>query len=215
MFTGIIEETGTVRSLDRHAAGARLQVQAARVMSDLQIGGSIAVNGVCLTATAVTEGNFSADLSPETLAVTNLNSLRVGDVVNLERPLSPTGRLSGHFVQGHIDGAGEFVSLDAVGDGNWWLRIRVPRELLRYFVYKGSIAIDGISLTLASVEDDIIGVAVIPHTYQATSLGRLKPGSKVNLECDVIAKHVERLLQAIHLEPKSSLSIEDLKEQGF
>jgi riboflavin synthase len=215
MFTGIIEETGTVTALDRHAAGARLQVQAALVMSDLQIGGSIAVNGVCLTATEIAGQSFSADLSPETLAVTNLGSLRAGDVVNLERPLSPTGRLSGHFVQGHVDGAGEFVSLDPVGDGNWWLRIRVPRELLRYFVYKGSIAIDGISLTLASVENDIAGVAVIPHTYQATSLSRLKPGSKVNLECDVIAKHVERLLHAMHFEPKSSLSIEDLKEQGF
>ncbi len=215
MFTGIIEETGTVASFERHAAGARLKVRASVVMSDLEIGGSIAVNGVCLTATAIAGEHFSADLSPETLAVANLDSLRPGDLVNLERPLSPSGRLSGHFVQGHVDGAGEFVSLEAVGDGNWWLRIRVPRDLLRYFVYKGSIAIDGISLTLASVEDDIVGVAVIPHTYQATSLGRLKVGSKVNLECDVIAKHVERLLHAMQLEPKSSLSIDQLKEQGF
>jgi len=215
MFTGIIEETGTVASFERHAAGARLKVRASVVMSDLEIGGSIAVNGVCLTATAIAGEHFSADLSPETLAVANLDSLRPGDLVNLERPLSPSGRLSGHFVQGHVDGAGEFVSLEAVGDGNWWLRIRVPRHLLRYFVYKGSIAIDGISLTLASVEDDIVGVAVIPHTYQATSLGRLKVGSKVNLECDVIAKHVERLLHAMQLEPKSSLSIDQLKEQGF
>jgi riboflavin synthase len=215
MFTGIIEETGTVASFEHHAAGARLRVQAAMVMSDLEIGGSIAVNGVCLTATEIAGKSFSADLSPETLAVTNLDSLRAGDIVNLERPLSPTGRLSGHFVQGHVDGAGELVALEPVGDGNWWLRIRVPRELLRYFVYKGSIAIDGISLTLASVEDDIVGVAVIPHTYQATSLGRLKPGSKVNLECDVIAKHVERLLQTMQLDPKSSLSIDALKEQGF
>jgi riboflavin synthase len=215
MFTGIIEEIGAVASLERHAAGARLQIEAAIVMSGLQIGGSIAVNGVCLTATGIAGKSFAADLSPETLAVTNLASLRAGDVVNLERPLLPSSRLSGHFVQGHVDGAGEFVSLYPVGDGNWWLRIRVPRELLRYFVYKGSVAIDGISLTLASVEDDVIGVAVIPHTYQATSLGRLKPGSQVNLECDVIAKHVERLLQAMQLEPKSSLSIDDLKEQGF
>ncbi len=215
MFTGIIEETGTVASLERHAAGARLQIRADVVMPDLQIGGSIAVNGVCLTAIGIAGTSFAADLSPETLAVTNLSSLRPGDVVNLERPLLPSSRLSGHFVQGHVDGAGEFVSLEPVGDGNWWLRIRVPRELLRYFVYKGSIAIDGISLTLASVEGDVIGVAVIPHTYQATSLGRLKPGSHVNLECDVIAKHVERLLQAMQLESKSTLSIDDLKEQGF
>jgi riboflavin synthase len=159
--------------------------------------------------------SFSADLSPETLERTNLGALRPGAVVNLERPLAPTGRLSGHFVQGHVDGVGEFVSLESVGDGNWWLRVRAPRELLRYFVFKGSIAIDGISLTLASVEGDVIGVAIIPHTYQATTLGKLATGSTVNLECDVIAKHVERLLQAMHLELRPSLSVKDLEEQGF
>lgn len=215
MFTGIIEETGAVASLDRHAAGAKLTVRAALVLSDLEIGGSIAVNGACLTAVEITPQAFSADLSPETLERTNLGALRPGAVVNLERPLAPTGRLSGHFVQGHVDGFGEFVSLEPVGDGNWWLRVRAPRELLRYFVFKGSIAIDGISLTLASVEDDVIGVAIIPHTYQATTLGKLATGSTVNLECDVIAKHVERLLQAMHLELRPSLSVKDLEEQGF
>jgi riboflavin synthase len=215
MFTGIIEETGAVASLDRHAAGARLTVRAGVVLSDLEIGGSIAVNGVCLTAVEIAPRAFSADLSPETLERTNLGALRPGAVVNLERPLAPTGRLSGHFVQGHVDGVGEFVSLEPVGHGNWWLRVRAPRELLRYFVFKGSIAIDGISLTLASVEEDVIGVAVIPHTYQATTLGKLAAGWTVNLECDVIAKHVERLLQAMHLEVRQALSVKDLKEQGF
>jgi riboflavin synthase len=215
MFTGIIEEIGKVASLLALGAGSRLQVQAALVLSDLPIGGSIAVNGVCLTAVEVANGTFSADLSPETLQRSNLGDLQPASRVNLERPLAPTSRLSGHFVQGHVDGTGEFLALEELGDGNWWLRIRVPRRLLRYFVYKGSIAIDGISLTIASLEDDVIGVAVIPHTYQETSLAGLRPGARVNLECDVIAKHVERLLQSLELSAGSRLSIGELREEGF
>ena len=148
MFTGIIEEAGTVEEFTRHAHGATLKVGAETVLSDLAIGGSIAVHGVCLTATAIQDDSFSTDLSPETLERTNLGELKSGSRVNLERPLLPTGRLSGHFVQGHVDGVGELVSLTEAGDGNWWLQIRVPQELLRYFVYKGSITIDGISLTI-------------------------------------------------------------------
>ena len=215
MFTGIIEETGTVAESTRQAHGATLKVAAETVLSDLTVGGSIAVSGVCLTATAIQDHSFSADLSPETLERTNLDGLKPGSRVNLERPLLPTGRLSGHFVQGHVDGVGELASLAEVGDGNWWLRIRVPQELLRYLVYKGSIAIDGISLTIASVEAGTIGVAIIPHTYEATSLGKLTTGSKVNLECDVIAKHVERLMQSVEFEPRSRLTVDELKEQGF
>ena len=202
MFTGVIEEIGTVALLDRHDVGAKLTVHANVVRSDLAIGSSIAINGVCLTAVEITSQGFAADLSPETLERTNLGGLRTGAVVNLERPLVPTRRLSGHFVQGHVDGTGMFISLKSVGDGNWWLHVRVPRELLRYFVPKGSIAIDGISLTLASVDDDVIGVAIISHTYQATTLGKLTTGSTVNLECDVLAKHVERLLETMQLELK-------------
>lgn len=215
MFTGIIEETGTVEEFTRHAHGAALKVGAKTVLSDLSGGGSIAVNGVCLTATAIQDHSFSAGLSPETLERTNLGALKSGSKVNLERPLLPTGRLSGHFVQGHVDGVGELLSLAELGDGNWWLRIRVPRELLRYLVYKGSIAIEGISLTIASVEEDTVGVAIIPHTYEATSLGELGTGAKLNLECDVIAKHVERLMASIELEPRARLTVDDLKEQGF
>ena len=215
MFTGIIEETGTVKEFTRQAHGATLKIGAETVLSDLTVGGSIAVNGVCLTATAIQDHSFSADLSPETLERTNLSELKSGSKVNLERPLLPTGRLSGHFVQGHVDGVGELVSLAEVGDGNWWLRIRVPPELLRYLVYKGSIAIEGISLTIASVEKDTVGVAIIPHTYEATSLGKLGSGAKLNLECDVIAKHVERLMASIELEPRGRLTVDDLKEQGF
>ncbi len=215
MFTGIIEETGAVESLERLETGARLKVLAQRVLSDLEVGASIAVNGACLTAVEITPATFTADLSPETLERTNLGALEAGSRVNLERPLQPGGRLSGHFVLGHVDGAGEFLALDSVGEDNWWLRIRVPPELLRYFVYKGSVAIDGISLTIASIEQDVIGVAIIPHTYRETSLGSLRAGMKVNLEADMIAKHIEKLLSSLDLSPKSSLRIEDLKEQGF
>jgi riboflavin synthase len=215
MFTGIIEETGAVAALIPQSTGARLQVRAQKVLSDLPVGGSIAVNGACLTAVEVAADSFSADLSPETLERSNLGDLRPGGRVNLERPLTPTSRLSGHFVQGHVDGVGELLSLEELGDGNWWLRIRAPRDLLRYFVYKGSIAIDGISLTIASLEDDAIGVAIIPHTYEATSLANLQSGGRVNLECDVIAKHVERLVQSLELPAEHRLSVEKLRDEGF
>ena len=215
MFTGIIEETGAVERLKHQSGGARLTLRGREVLSDLEIGGSIAVNGVCLTAVTISADGFSADLSPETVERTNLGLLSTGDTVNLERPLLPTARLSGHFVQGHVDGVGELVSLESLPDGNWWLGVRAPEDLLRYLVYKGSIAIDGISLAIASLERDVIGVAIIPHTYERTNLAGLRPGAKVNLECDVIAKHVERLLKTVDRAPKSSLSIDDLQEQGF
>lgn len=197
MFTGIIEELGTVDSLSIQPTGARLKVRCARVLEDIVEGSSIAVNGVCLTALAPDGRSFCADLAPETLGRSNLGDLAAGSRVNLERPLSPTGRLSGHIVQGHVDGTGEFLSLDHLGDGNWWLKIRVPRELDRYLVFKGSIAIDGISLTIASLENDVLGVTIIPHTYENTSLGAHHPGSRVNLECDMLAKHVEKLLESL------------------
>jgi riboflavin synthase len=197
LFTGIIEELGTVESLVRQTAGARLNVRSALVLEDLKPGSSIAVNGVCLTAVKMDGHSFSADLAPETLRRSNLGDLSSGARVNLERPLTPTGRLSGHIVQGHVDGTGEFVSLQQVGDENWWLKIRVPAELDRYLVFKGSIAIDGISLTIASLEGHELGVTIIPHTFQNTSLGTHKAGDRVNLECDVLAKHVEKLLQSL------------------
>lgn len=196
MFTGIIEETGAVRAMDRSETGARLRVSASKVLSDLEIGGSIAVNGCCLTAIEIAGDVFAADLSPETLQKTNLGELELERRVNLERPLLPTSRLSGHFVQGHVDATGEFLEVAAAGDGNWTLRVRVPEEAQKYLVYKGSIAIDGISLTVARIAGDIIEVAVIPHTYRETNLSDRKPGERLNLECDVIAKHIERLIPA-------------------
>lgn len=196
MFTGIIEELGEVESLEPRPTGARIRVRCRAVLSDAAEGCSIAVNGVCLTALEVTRNGFSADLAPETLSRTNLGALRPGSRVNLERPLAANGRLSGHVVQGHVDGTGEFLGLDALGDSNWWLRIRVPPQLDRYLVEKGSIAIDGISLTIAKLEGDVLSIAIIPHTYDMTSLGGHRPGDRVNLECDILAKHVEKLLRS-------------------
>ena len=213
MFTGIIEELGTVESVVARAAGARLKVRCSTVMEDMTEGASIAVNGVCLTAVDLEPGGFFADMAPETLKRSNLGALRAGSRVNLERPLSPSGRLSGHIVQGHVDGTGEFVSLDALGDENWWLRIRVPAELDPFLVFKGSIAIDGISLTIAELEGDVLSVTIIPHTYRNTTLGGYRTGDRVNLECDVLAKHVEKLLRK--LDVKAPLTVEKLRESGY
>lgn len=188
MFTGIIEETGIVRQ-----TGSRLVIDCAAVLSDLKPGGSVAVNGVCLTAVEIEMHSFAADLAPETLERSNLGSLVQKSRVNLERPLTLAARLSGHLVQGHVDGKGELLSLEPLDDGNWWLRIRVPEALDKYLVYKGSIAIDGISLTIAAIEDFILSAAIIPHTYENTNLAARRHGDRVNLECDMIAKHVEKL----------------------
>jgi riboflavin synthase len=213
MFTGIIEELGKVESLEARAAGAHLTVGCKTVLSDMSEGASIAVNGVCLTAVGIRPGSFGADLSPETLRRSNLGDLRIGRPVNLERPLSPTGRLSGHIVQGHVDGTGEFVSLEPLGAENWWLKVRVPKDLDPLLVFKGSIAIDGISLTIAALQGDVLSVTIIPHTYRFTTLGSYQAGSRVNLECDVIAKHVEKLVRSLDI--KKGLTIEKLRENGY
>lgn len=215
MFTGIIEEVGRIERMEKSAAGARIRVAAEKILSDLEIGGSIAVNGCCLTAVEIDPAGFEADLSPETLEKTSLGGLQTGSSANLERPLSPSGRLSGHFVQGHVDAAGELVSLEEVGDGNWLLSVRVPRELLHYLVYKGSIALDGVSLTIARLDDDVVRVAIIPHTYQETAFRLLRPGARVNVECDMIAKHVARLLERIDAPGARKLDLSKLRKEGF
>jgi riboflavin synthase len=189
MFTGIVEELGTVVT-----PGTRLDVRCTLVISDLSIGGSIAVNGVCLTAVAVRGDGFAADLAPETLSRSNLGDLAAGSRVNLERPVTPVTRLSGHIVQGHVDATGDVVALDELGDGNWWLKVRVPKSIDRYLVEKGSITLDGISLTIAAIDGDVIGVTVIPHTFANTTIGQARVGSRINIEVDVLAKHVEKLL---------------------
>ena len=189
MFTGIVEEVGTIG-----AAGARMKVQCRSVLADTKEGSSIAVNGVCLTAAKVEPDGFWCDLSPETLARTNLSALGEGSHVNLERPAAVGDRLSGHIVQGHVDGTAEFVSLDALSDGNWWLKVRIPQSLDRYMIHKGSVTLDGVSLTVASLEDRVLGVAIIPHTYANTILGSYRSGTTINVEVDVIGKYVEKLL---------------------
>lgn len=195
MFTGIIEELGTVESIMSNAVGARLTIACTKVLEDTTEGASIAVNGVCLTAVALAKGSFSADLAPETLQRSNLGDLGVGSRVNLERPVTAAQRLSGHIVQGHVDVTATLLELKELGDSNWWLSIQVPQEFDRYIVYKGSIAIDGISLTVASIESGLVGVTIIPHTYANTSLRSHKPGARLNIECDILAKHVEKLLR--------------------
>ena len=189
MFTGIVEEAGTIGM-----AGARMQVKCRTVLADTKEGSSIAVNGVCLTAAKIEPDGFWCDLSPETLARTNLGALGGGSPVNLERPAAVGDRLSGHIVQGHVDGTAEFISLDPLADGNWWLKVRVPRALERYMVHKGSVTLDGVSLTIAALEGCVAGVAVIPHTYANTILGSYRNGTVINVEVDVIGKYVEKLL---------------------
>jgi len=193
MFTGIIEELGTVVSLASQSTGARLVVSCTVVLQDASLGASIAVNGACLTAIELTHDQFAADLAPETLARTNLGALQTGSVVNLERPLRANARLDGHFVLGHVDGTAELISLTALGNDNWWLRIRVPDELKRYIVEKGSLAVDGMSLTVAEIKDRDVAFTIIPHTYKNTTLRGYQAGARINLEVDILAKHLEKL----------------------
>jgi riboflavin synthase len=213
MFTGIVEELGTVDSIATRGAGSRIRIKCRTVLEDSVEGSSIAVNGVCLTAVDLRPDSFSADVAPETLRRSNLGALRSGSRVNLERPLSPTGRLSGHIVQGHVDGTGEFLSFDDLGEDNWWLRIRVPGELDPFLVFKGSIAIDGISLTVAALERDELSVTIIPHTFRNTTLAGYRPGARLNLECDILAKHVEKLMR--RLDAKAPLTVDKLRENGY
>jgi riboflavin synthase len=189
LFTGIVEEVGKVA-----VAGARMNIRCSRVLEDTQAGSSIAVNGVCLTATTVDSTGFWCDLSPETLSRTNLADLREGSRVNLERAAAVGDRLSGHIVQGHVDGTAEFLSLDPLPDGNWWLKARVPAELDRYMIHKGSITLDGVSLTIASLENNVVGVAIIPFTYENTAIGKYRAGVSINVEVDLIGKYVEKFL---------------------
>lgn len=195
MFTGIIEELGRVISLASGSTGARLVIGCQGVLQDAGLGASIAVNGACLTAVELAEGHFAADLAPETLARTNLGALRAGSVVNLERPLRANARLDGHFVLGHVDATAELISLTGLGSDNWWLRIRVPADLTRYIVEKGSLAVDGMSLTVAEIKDREVSFTIIPHTYRNTTLHGYQPGAKINLEVDILAKHLEKLTQ--------------------
>jgi len=218
MFTGIIEHVGRVEflntALDGAAQGARLRVHAGPLAASLAVSNSIAVNGCCLTVVEITGEAFAADLSSETLRRTSFAEIKPGTRLNLERPLTAGKEFGGHFVQGHVDGIGRVTRWEADG-ANWWLGVRVPRGLARYVAMKGSIAIDGISLTIANLTGDVVEAAIIPFTYANTNLQALRVGDAVNLEADVLAKYVERILEARRPAPACTLSVERLVEEGF
>ena len=195
MFTGIIEELGHVSAIEPQGDAMRLTIEGPLVVSDVHRGDSIAVSGTCLTAIEFDKHSFTADVMQETLDKTALGSLKVGDVVNLERAMTAATRFGGHVVQGHVDGVGEVIEREK--SEHWeWLRVRIPVELMKYIVLKGSITIDGVSLTVNEVGADHIGLSLIPETLALTTLGRKQAGDKVNVEADVMAKHIERLLEA-------------------
>jgi riboflavin synthase len=217
MFTGIIEQLAKVASLETNDEGGKLRVDlsnAAEIAAGMKLGDSISVNGCCLTVVEFGAGHFSADLSGETLRRTSLGEKKAGDPVNIERPLAAGARLGGHFVQGHVDGVGRVIALTPEGE-DWWLSVRVPENLRRYVTEKGSISIEGISLTVARWQDGAADIAVIPFTYQHTNVHALKPGDAVNLEVDILAKYVESLLSDTKQQRKGRLSIGELAEQGF
>lgn len=193
MFTGIIEELGRVRVVEPNGENARIVVAAHTVTEDTKHGDSIAVNGVCLTALDIQKDSFAADVSRETLDRSTLGRLKAGAAVNLERAVTPATRLGGHMVQGHVDATGRFTSVQN-HEGSWTVRISYPPDIARYLVFKGSVAVEGISLTIANLTDDYFEIAIIPKTWEVTNFSQLQPGDEVNLEVDVIAKYVERIL---------------------
>lgn len=213
MFTGIIEELGKIESLAKLSDGARIKIHAQTVTTDSKEGDSIAVNGVCLTAIGITASSFEADVSGETLRRSTLGNLSVGARVNLERAVTPTTRLGGHIVQGHVDATGTF--LQAAKEGDFWtVRVGFPPEVARYLIYKGSIAAEGISLTIANLAENYFEIAVIPKTWELTNLSSLKPGDAVNLEADLIGKYVERILQSGHIQT-GGITLEKLQNFGY
>jgi len=214
MFTGIVEQQGVIAALERSAEGGRVRVRVPQLAPQLGIAGSIAVNGCCLTVVERDAETFIADLSGETLRRTSFGEMSEGASVNLERPLTAGKEFGGHFVQGHVDGVGRVTRLAQEG-ANWWLGVRVPEELARYVAMKGSIALDGISLTVAGWHEEIVEVAIIPFTYQHTNVARMRLGDAVNVECDILAKYVERMLAGREERTAGRLTAEKLIEQGF
>ena len=214
MFTGIVEEVGKVTSIKRDGGSRRLTVAANDLVKELAQGASIAVSGVCLTAVEFSAKHFCADLAEETWNRTSFSRIKPGALVNLELPMRADGRFGGHIVQGHVDGTGTFQSLDRIkGADDYWLHIEIPPKLARYVIYKGSLSIEGISLTVAKIEGTQVTVAIIPHTIKMTNLGSLKKGDPVNLEVDMIAKYVEKMMRGDA--SSSGLTIEELVAKGF
>jgi riboflavin synthase len=217
MFTGIIERLGKIESLERNEKGGRLRVSlgdAKEIAAEIKTGASVAVNGCCLTAVETGKKFFCADLSTETLRRTSFDELKTGRFANLELPLAAGARLGGHFVQGHVDGVGRVERMTPEGE-NWWLGVRVPEELRRYVAEKGSLAVDGISLTVARWENGVADFAIIPHTQKNTNLRVIAAGDPVNIECDILAKYVESLLPHRGEKLSERWTVEKLIEEGF
>ncbi len=214
MFTGIVEEVGKVVKIEQRGENRRITVEAANTPKELGTGHSIAVSGVCLTALDIKPKSFCADLAPETWSRTSFSRIHQGALVNLELPMKAHGRFGGHIVQGHVDGVGKLIGLERIADSeNWWLHIEMPSDVEKYTVFKGSISIEGISLTVAKLEKKRCTIAIIPHTVEMTNLKSLKPGDPVNLEADLIAKYVEKMMAAPA--PESSITVEELVSKGF
>lgn len=212
MFTGIVEEIGIVKSLEFKANGAKIVIGCQKVVEDVKIGDSIAIDGVCQTVIAFNSSEFSAEISDETLKVTTLGDLKSGNTVNLERALTLSSRLGGHIVSGHVDCMGKFINIEKLSDF-YNLQFEISEEQEKYVVYKGSITINGVSLTVANIVDNIVSVAIIPHTYNNTSLKDLKLGQDVNIETDILGKYVEKFLSA--KDNKKGISMNFLQENGF
>ena len=213
MFTGIVEEVGRITGIEQRGENRRITIAAENTPKELGTGHSVSVSGVCLTALDIKPGSFSADLAPETWERTSFSRIHEGALVNLELPMKADGRFGGHVVQGHVDGVGKLIAFDRIADSeNWWLHIELPDDVEKYTVFKGSLSIEGISLTVAKLEKNRCSIAIIPHTVEMTNLHSLKPGDPVNLEADLIAKYVEKMMKS---DSQSSLTIEDLVEQGF
>jgi riboflavin synthase len=213
MFTGIIEEIGQVTRIANDKGNHRLIVASKKLVKELKQGDSIAVSGVCLTAVDITPKSFTADLAEETWKRTSFSRIKKGALVNLELPMQANGRFGGHIVQGHVDGTGKFLALKKLPAGGYALHIEIPAELARYVIFKGSLCIEGISLTVATIDGTEVTVAIIPHTVKMTNLKSLRPGDPVNLEVDMIAKYVEKML---HGESASSaITVEKLVQEGF
>ncbi len=214
MFTGIIEEVGRVTGIAHENGNRRLTVAAVRLNHELKQGDSIAVSGVCLTAVEITPKSFAADLAAETWKRTSFSRIKKDALVNLELPMRADGRFGGHIVQGHVDGTGKFLGLDRVqGADDYWLRIEIPPELARYVIFKGSLCIEGISLTVAQIEGTKVSAAIIPNTVKMTNLKSLKPGDPVSLEVDLVAKYVEKMIKGASA--NSPLTVERLVREGF
>lgn len=214
MFTGIIEEVGRVESIVHKDGKRRLTISALQILEGLQEGASVSVSGVCLTAVEINSNSVAFDLAEETWNITSFSRIRQGALVNLERPMKAGGRFDGHIVQGHVDGTGKFLALEPIpGAADFWLRLEIPSDLARYVIFKGSLSVEGISLTVAKIEGHQVTIAIIPHTAEVTNLKSLKPGDPINLEVDLIAKYVEKMIRGDGA--SGNLTMEGLVSQGF